>query len=224
MCTVRLISPSSYTSKADLLECVAQSAADLIVLPTIHAASDSNCLFEYPSAAELQKALKKGQKLFCQIDRSHQQKAPKNVILSRKKTLSLGRFCQADEINQNPLAFTKRLKQRRSITIRHHTITFLFEDEVYAVNHEEIKHIATDVFVYPLPNKPSSWSKLSRPLKSISKLNSVAMVALNTGSNPKTLNKIKTSIKLINQEVENTDAVQWDNQKKLFWLDIPLAD
>lgn len=227
MCTVRLISPSFYTNTADLLRLIAETTADLIVLPAypdIPNDPTTSYAFAYPSVKALQAVLKKGQTLFCQQPRKQADKSPKNLLITRKTSLSLGRVCSSDEVAEHTDKYMQRLCQRRLVSIQQHNIVFVFGDELFGLDSATQALIQADLVVLPQAIRPTSWVKLGRALKTLSDYNSVAYVTCNNGSNPKTLSKSKTSIKLYNHGEENTDAVQWIADKHTFCLDIPLAD
>ena len=104
MCDVTLISPSFFTNKSDVLAMIQESTADLLVLPTWADTADTHqALFEYPSPTEIQAVLSKGQRLYCQQLRTN--KAPRNLILSRKDMVSLGKEISSDEIAAGPEDF-----------------------------------------------------------------------------------------------------------------------
>ena len=117
MCDVTLISPSFFTNKSDVLAMIQESTADLLVLPTWADTTDTHqALFEYPNPTEIQAVLSKGQRLYCQQLRTN--KAPRNLILSRKDMVSLGKEISSDEIAAGPEVFLKRLRKRRSVEIQ----------------------------------------------------------------------------------------------------------
>ena len=223
MCDVTLISPSFFTSKSDVLTMIQESTADLLVLPAwADTAATDDAIFDYPSVAEIQAVLSKGQLLYCQQNRSN--KAPRNLILSRKNATSLGRVLSAEEINADAAAFLKRLRKRRSVEIKKHRIVFVFADEASALAELPEVDLQADLLVCPLSVRPAPWTKISRPLKILSKTASLGMVAHNNGNNAKTLSKTTTSIKLINHGEENSDASVWHADSKTYTLSIPLAD
>ena len=222
MCDVTLISPSFFTHKSDVLAMIQESSADLLVLPTWADATDTDqAVYEYPSVAEIQAALGKGQRAFCQQWRSD--KPPRNLILSRKDLVSLGREISTEEIAAHPEDFLKRLRKRRSVEIKKHCIVFVFADEIIELAKLAELDLQADLLVYPMSIRPNPWTKLSRPLKILSKTASTAMVAHNNGNNPKALNKTTTSLKLINHGEENKLSI-WHSSSKTFSLTIPLAD
>ena len=222
MCDVTLISPSFFTNKSDVLAMIQESTADLLVLPTWADTADTHqALFEYPNPTEIQAVLSKGQRLYCQQLRTN--KAPRNLILSRKDMVSLGKEISSDEIAAGPEVFLKRLRKRRSVEIKKHRIVFVFADEISALADIPDVDLQADLLVCPLSTRPNPWTKLSRPLKILSKTASTAMVAHNNGNNPKTLSKTTTSLKLINHGEENKVSV-WHGDSKTFSLTIPLAD
>ena len=222
MCNVMLISPSFFTTKGELLTMIQESSADLLILPTWaeHSAT-AQAVYEYPSVTELQAVLNKGQRIYCQQPRTD--KPARNVVLSRKTILSLGRAINTEEITANPDDFLKRLRKRRSLEIKKHRIVFVFDEEINVLSDLADIDLQADLLVYPIAIRPTPWTKISRPLKVLSKIASTAMVAHNNGSNPKTLNKATTSIKLINHGEENKLST-WHGDSKIFTLQIPLAD
>ena len=222
MCDVTLISPSFFTHKSDVLAMIQESSADLLVLPTWSEATDTDqAVYEYPSVAEIQAVLGKGQRAYCQQWRAD--KSPRNLILSRKDMVSLGREISAEEIAALPDDFLKRLRKRRSIEIKKHRIVFVFEAEINALSDLADIDLQADLLVYPIAIRPTPWTKISRPLNVLSKIASTAMVAHNNGNNPKTLGKTTTSLKLINHGEENKLSA-WHGESKIFTLQIPLAD
>ena len=222
MCNVMLISPSFFTTKGELLTMIQESSADLLILPTWaeHSAT-AHAVYEYPSVTELQAVLNKGQRIYCQQPRT--EKPARNIVLGRKTILSLGRAINTEEIAANPNDFLKRLRKRRSIEIKKHRIVFVFADEINALADMAELDLQADLLVYPMNIRPNPWTKLSRPLKILSKTASTAMVAHNNGNSPKTLGKTTTSLKLINHGEENKVSV-WHGDSKTFSLTIPLAD
>ena len=222
MCNVMLISPSFFTTKGELLTMIQESSADLLILPTWaeHSAT-AHAVYEYPSVTELQAVLNKGQRIYCQQPRTD--KPARNVVLGRKTILSLGRAITAEEITANPDDFLKRLRKRRSIEIKKHRIVFVFEAEINALSDLADIDLQADLLVYPIAIRPTPWTKISRPLNVLSKIASTAMVAHNNGSNPKTLSKTTTSLKLINHGEENKLSA-WHGESKIVTLQIPLAD
>ena len=222
MCNVMLISPSFFTTKGELLNMIQESSADLLILPTWaeHSAT-AHAIYEYPSLTELQAVLNKGQRIYCQQPRTD--KPARNMVLGRKTSLSLGRILSAEETANDPEAFLKRLRKRRSIEIKKHRIVFVFDEEINALSDLADIDLQADLLVYPTAIRPTPWTKISRPLKVLSKIASTAMVAHNNGSNPKTLSKTTTSIKLINHGEENKLSA-WHGDSKIFTLHIPLAD
>ena len=222
MCNVMLISPSFFTTKGELLNMIQESSADLLILPTWaeHSAT-AHAVYEYPNITELQAVLNKGQRIYCQQPRTD--KPARNMVLGRKTSLSLGRILSAEETANDPEAFLKRLRKRRSIEIKKHRIVFVFEEEINTLTDLADIDLQADLLVYPTAIRPTPWTKISRPLKVLSKIASTAMVAHNNGSNPKTLSKTTTSIKLINHGEENKLSA-WHGDSKIFTLQIPLAD
>lgn len=222
MCNVMLISPSFFTTKGELLNMIQESSADLLILPTWaeHSAT-AHAVYEYPSLTELQAVLNKGQRIYCQQPRTD--KPARNMVLGRKTTLSLGRILSAEETANDPEAFLKRLRKRRSIEIKKHRIVFVFDEEINALSDLADIDLQADLLVYPTAIRPTPWTKISRPLKVLSKIASTAMVAHNNGNNPKTLSKTTTSLKLINHGEENKLSA-WHGDSKIFTLQIPLAD
>ena len=201
---------------------IQESSADLLVLPAwIEVTDTDQAVYEYPSVAEIQAVLGKGQRAYCQQWRAD--KSPRNLILSRKDMVSLGREISTEEIAALPDDFLKRLRKRRSVEIKKHRIVFVFEAEISALSDLADIDLQADLLVYPTSIRPAPWTKISRPLKVLSKIASTAMVAHNNGSNPKTLNKATTSIKLINHGEENKLSA-WHGDSKTFSLTIPLAD
>ena len=222
MCDVTLISPSFFTHKSDVLAMIQESSADLLVLPTWSEVTDTDqAVYEYPSVAEIQAVLGKGQRAYCQQWRAD--KSPRNLILSRKDMVSLGKEISTEEIAALPDDFLKRLRKRRSVEIKKHRIVFVFADEVNALADMAELDLQADLLVYPMNIRPNPWTKLSRPLKILSKTASTAMVAHNNGNSPKTLGKTTTSLKLINHGEENKLSI-WHSDSKTFSLTIPLAD
>ena len=223
MCDVTLISPSFFTTKSDVLTMIQESSADLLVLPAwADTAATDHAVFEYPSVAEIQAVLGKGQRLFCQQVRSN--KAPRNLILSRKNATSLGKAISPEDIHADTGAFLKRLRKRRCVEIKKHRIVFVFADEASALADVPELDLQADLLVCPMSVRPMPWTKISRPLKILSKTASLGMVAHNNGNQAKTLSKTTTSIKLINHGEENNDASVWHADSKTFTLNIPLAD
>ena len=222
MCNVMLISPSFFTTKGELLNMIQESSADLLILPTWaeHSAT-AHAVYEYPNITELQAVLNKGQRIYCQQPRTD--KPARNMVLGRKTTLSLGRILSAEETANDPEAFLKRLRKRRSIEIKKHRIVFVFDEEINTLSDLADIDLQADLLVYPTAIRPTPWTKISRPLKVLSKIASTAMVAHNNGSNPKTLSKTTTSLKLINHGEENKLSA-WHGDSKIFTLQIPLAD
>ena len=222
MCNVMLISPSFFTTKGELLNMIQESSADLLILPTWaeHSAT-AHAVYEYPSITELQAVLNKGQRIYCQQPRTD--KPARNMVLGRKTSLSLGRILSTEETANDPEAFLKRLRKRRSIEIKKHRIVFVFDEEINALSDLADIDLQADLLVYPTAIRPTPWTKISRPLKVLSKIASTAMVAHNNGSNPKTLSKTTTSLKLINHGEENKLSA-WHGDSKIFTLQIPLAD
>ena len=222
MCNVMLISPSFFTTKGELLNMIQESSADLLILPTWaeHSAT-AHAVYEYPSLTELQAVLNKGQRIYCQQPRTD--KPARNMVLGRKTSLSLGRILSAEETANDPEAFLKRLRKRRSIEIKKHRIVFVFDEEINTLSDLADIDLQADLLVYPTAIRPTPWTKISRPLKVLSKIASTAMVAHNNGSNPKTLSKTTTSLKLINHGEENKLSA-WHGDSKIFTLQIPLAD
>ena len=222
MCNVMLISPSFFTTKGELLNMIQESSADLLILPTWaeHSAT-AHAVYEYPNITELQAVLNKGQRIYCQQPRTD--KSARNMVLGHKTSLSLGRILSAEETANDPEAFLKRLRKRRSIEIKKHRIVFVFEEEINTLTDLADIDLQADLLVYPTAIRPTPWTKISRPLKVLSKIASTAMVAHNNGSNPKTLSKTTTSLKLINHGEENKLSA-WHVDSKIFTLQIPLAD
>ena len=222
MCNVMLISPSFFTTKGELLNMIQESSADLLILPTWaeHSAT-AHAVYEYPSLTELQAVLNKGQRIYCQQPRTD--KPARNMVLGRKTSLSLGRILSAEETANDPETFLKRLRKRRSIEIKKHRIVFVFDEEINTLSDLADIDLQADLLVYPTAIRPTPWTKISRPLKVLSKIASTAMVAHNNGSNPKTLSKTTTSLKLINHGEENKLSA-WHGDSKIFTLQIPLAD
>ena len=222
MCNVMLISPSFFTTKGELLNMIQESSADLLILPTWaeHSAT-AHAIYEYPSLTELQAVLNKGQRIYCQQPRTD--KPARNMVLGRKTSLSLGRILSAEETANDPEAFLKRLRKRRSIEIKKHRIVFVFDEEINTLSDLADIDLQADLLVYPTAIRPTPWTKISRPLKVLSKIASTAMVAHNNGNNPKTLSKTTTSLKLINHGEENKLSA-WHGDSKIFTLQIPLAD
>ena len=222
MCNVMLISPSFFTTKGELLNMIQESSADLLILPTWaeHSAT-AHAVYEYPNITELQAVLNKGQRIYCQQPRTD--KPARNMVLGRKTSLSLGRILSAEETANDPEAFLKRLRKRRSIEIKKHRIVFVFEEEINTLTDLADIDLQADLLVYPTAIRPTPWTKISRPLKVLSKIASTAMVAHNNGNNPKTLSKTTTSLKLINHGEENKLSA-WHVDSKIFTLQIPLAD
>ena len=222
MCNVMLISPSFFTTKGELLNMIQESSADLLILPTWaeHSAT-AHAVYGYPSITELQAVLNKGQRIYCQQPRTD--KPARNMVLGRKTSLSLGRILSAEETANDPEAFLKRLRKRRSIEIKKHRIVFVFEEEINTLSDLADIDLQADLLVYPTAIRPTPWTKISRPLKVLSKIASTAMVAHNNGNNPKTLSKTTTSLKLINHGEENKLSA-WHGDSKIFTLQIPLAD
>lgn len=225
MSMVRLISPSFFSTKQQILQAISEAPANLIVLPTYNPSlshMSNDYVFEYPSVEEIQAVLHKGQKVYCQQMRAGH--APKHVLVSRKDVDSLGRECSIEEITQQGDKFIKRINKKRVVNVRGHQVSFVFDDEIQALSADLYSGLQANLLICPSQVRPTSWTKLSKTIKAMSEHTSVAFVSLNDSDNAKTLSKIKTSTKLFNQGVENTDAATWDSAKKLFCVDIPLDD